>query len=80
MPFTAKYVANQLGNHFNTRLSFTEADDCVDGEVTIDKFLSVQVGYDYLILTEVLNNNHVKMFPNRTNIKDIITDITKIQM
>ncbi len=80
MKYSAQYVATKLGEHFKQEFEFTEASDVVDGEVAIDQFLSVQVGHNYLILTETLNDNKIKMFPERKSIKQLVSDIASVQM
>lgn len=59
---------------------FTDADDCVDGEVAITDRITVQVGFDYVVINLVYEgedeyNFYMKTYPERKTIEALVKDI-----
>ena len=79
MPRTSQ-VALILKNHFDDVEIYRTTDPQLeDDAVMIGEGIEVQIGYDYLCLSQVSKDtNHIKIFPQSLTIDQIITTIKEI--
>lgn len=71
-----KLVEKELGYRLNS--SPTEADELVDGEITVNDRVSIQVGEAYLIVCEDLKDGSIVHHQTRNDTKEMLRDLKKV--